>query len=83
MAKKKIDPFQSRFTKKMKLQFPKTLDSYLKKPDDLVKIRDKLIEDIKPLIEEKLKENLTEETVEDIINSFSELVLNKLKEYLK
>ena len=83
MTKKQVDHFQSRFTNKMKLQFPKTLDSYLKKPDDLVQIRDTLIEDVKPLIEDKLKENLTEDTVKDIINAFSEMVLNKLKEYSK
>ena len=83
MTKKQEDPFQSRFTGKMKLQFPKTLDNYLKKPDDLVQIRDTLLEDIKPLIEEKLNENLTEVTVKDIINAFSEMVLNKLKEYSK
>ena len=83
MVKKQVDPFQSRFTGKMKLQFPKTLDSYLKKPADLVQIRDTLIEGIKPLIEDKLSENLTEDTVKDIINAFSEMVLNKLKEYSK
>lgn len=67
----------------MKLQYQKTLKSFSKKPDEFIQIRDGLIENVKPLIEEKLKEKLTEDKLKEIINAFSEMVLIKLKEYSK
>lgn len=79
----KKDELQSRFTKEFKLEVQKSLTSYGKGKDKLTKIRDKIISEIKPELETQLSNYFTKDTITEIIDDFSELLYNKLKNYSK
>jgi uncharacterized membrane protein YheB (UPF0754 family) len=78
---KKKDELQSRFTEDFKLEVQKSLTSYGQGKDKLTNIREKIISEISPELKTQLSNYFTKDAITEIIDDFSELLYDKLKNY--